>query len=110
MELFKIMGTAFIIALTVFVLAFAFTGADFVMLKFWGPKYEDTKREIFEESQSYVHGKNTYIARLRLDYESADGTRRLSLRRLILEESSTIQFKNLTSANKLFVQSLQGDN
>jgi len=70
-----------------------------------GEAYVD--RKIFEQTQSYVHGKNTYIARLRMQYESADPNTSESLRRLILEEAETIDESNLTDSNREFIARLR---
>lgn len=66
-------------------------------------------RAVFEQTQSYVHGKNTYIARLRMQYESpgsADNPE--ALRRLIIEEAETIDEDKLTPSNRNFVARLRG--
>lgn len=66
-------------------------------------------RAVFEQTQSFVHGKNTYIARLRLQYEveTADATTKESLRRLIIEEAETIDFDKLSTSNQLFISKLR---
>ena len=72
----------------------------------WGNAY--VGRKVFEQTQSYVHGKNTYIARLRLQFENAkDEKQAESLRRLILEEAETIDEGNLTNSNQLFIARLR---
>ena len=41
--------------------------------KFFGPKTENIKREIFENTQSYVHGKIQDLAKYYDEYNQADG-------------------------------------
>lgn len=53
-------------------LAFLGTALDFAQFKFWAPKYEDAKREVFEESQSYQHGMIRDLRNLKKEYRLAD--------------------------------------
>lgn len=39
------------------------TSFDFAMFKFWAPKYENAKRQTFENTQSYVEGKREDLAK-----------------------------------------------
>jgi len=103
----KIFGIAFLILLGFYVLGFFVTGGELAIYKFWAPKIEDARREVFEETQSFVHGKNTYIARLQLQYESAEGEQKEAIRRLVLEEASTISDENLTPSNRAFIRRLR---
>jgi hypothetical protein len=89
-------------------LVFILQGFGLFSLKFWGPKTVEARREIFEESQSFVHGKISHINRLRLDYEAADTeSRRKSLRRMILTEASVLEEENLPLELTLFLDSLR---
>ena len=104
---FKVFGYAFLVLLAIYVLGFFATGGELAIYRFWAPQMEDVKREVFEQTQSYVQGKNTYIARLRRDYESSEGPQRESIHRLILSEAETIDEGNLTASNRAFVNSLR---
>ena len=90
-----------------YAIGFLATGGELAIYRFWAPKFEEARRGVFEQSPSYVQGKNTYIARLRLQYEEAEGPQKESLRRLILSEAETIDGANLTSSNQKFVTSLR---
>ena len=76
--------------------------------KFWAPEFRDAQREVFEQSQSYVQGKETYLARLRLQYETAEeGPQRESLRRMILTEASTVDGEDLSEGLQEFLAELE---
>lgn len=49
--------------------SFALHGLGLVNLKFWGVKYQDAHREIFEHSKSYNHGMIRDLENLCLQYE-----------------------------------------
>lgn len=77
------------------------------VLKSAGIIGKNIERNVFKESQSFVESKNTYIARLRFQYDTAEGVSKESFRRLILEEAETIRIKNLTPNNRSFVSKLR---
>lgn len=89
-------------------LIFLLTAFGLFNLKFWGPKFQEADREIFEETQSFVHGKISHLNRLRLEYETADtDTRRASYRTMILQEASVLEEDALPASLKLFIDSLK---
>lgn len=102
----KSLGLLLLAFFGIYVAGFFILGGNFALYKFWAPRFRDVERQVFEQTQSYVQGKNTYISRLRLQYESASEQQREALRRLILSEAETISRENLTYANQAFVSSL----
>ena len=42
--------------------------------QFFAPKYENARREVFENTQSYVEGKRQDLIRYRLQYNQAPST------------------------------------
>ena len=96
-----------IAVLIVFVVAMVATGAYIEIYRVWAPVKEEARREVFEQTPSYVLGKNTYIARLRAQYEAAEDERKQSLRQLVLEEAATIDESNLSSGNRAFIRTLR---
>jgi cytochrome c biogenesis factor len=40
-------------------------------IKFWGVRKENVKREVFEQTQSYVQGKIQELTKYRLEYNKA---------------------------------------
>jgi hypothetical protein len=89
-------------------LGFLATGGDLAIYKFWAPKQENAKRQVFENTQGYVQGKTEYINNLRLDYELATGPQKEVLRRTILTEASTVDNSKLPEDLQLFISSLKG--
>ena len=106
-DILKFGGAALGGLVFLYILGFFASGGNWAIYRFWAPRMEDARREVFEQTQSYVQGKNTYISRLRLQYESAEGKHKEALRRVILSEAETIDNENLTPANRSFVNSLR---
>jgi len=89
-------------------LGFLANGYGLITLKFFGPKFAEAKREIFEETQSFVHGKASHINRLRLQYESTESaTRKAALRTMILQEASVLELENLPAGTANFIRLLR---
>jgi hypothetical protein len=67
----KTVGIAFASLFGLFALMWIVQGNDFFMYKFFAPKYEDARREVFENTQSYVEGKRQDLVKYRLEYMRA---------------------------------------
>ena len=82
----------------VFILVWVLSAFGLFQLKFWGPKYEVARRQIFVETPSYVQGKQQYLSRLHFEWTNADGSQRDALCSLARHEASTIDFELLPNA------------
>jgi len=56
------------ILILLFVIGFIGQAVNLWNLKFWGPKYEDAKRDIWEQTNSRINGAIQQIAESRLEY------------------------------------------
>lgn len=101
-------GVLALCLIVVMALGFVVQGYDLSMFKFWAPKYENVKREVFENTQSFVQGKVSYLTTLRFQYSQASGDERKALRSLILSEASTINDDRLPPDLVVFINQLKG--
>lgn len=53
-------------------------------MKFFEPKKENIRREIFEQTQSYIHGKIQDLAKYKDEYDKADNNERETIRQVII--------------------------
>ena len=99
-----------ILVICTFIISFIATGGDLALYKFWAPKQENAKRQVFENTQSYIQGKTEYIGKLRYQYLAAEpnSAQQASLRMLILSEAQTVDIDKLPYSIKAFVQQLEG--
>jgi len=105
---FSIIGTILGVVILFFGLGFLVEGSDFFLYKFWAPKQENVRRQVFENTQSYVQGKVEYLIRLRYQYQSLpEGSQKSSIRMLILDEASTVDQGKLPIDLQSFIQSLK---
>lgn len=99
--------------LTVLVVAyfigFAATGGNLLSYKFWAPKQENARRQVFENTQSYVQGKSEYIGKLIYQYRAAEaGAQKGALKQLILSEAATVDVSKLPAGERAFLTAIGG--
>ena len=99
----KILITILIIIIGIFSLQ----TMGYVSLKFWGVKYEDARREIFEHSKAYTHGTIRDLQNLRLEYsKSNDESHRQILADTILHRSAAFPLEKLPHDLRKFINNL----
>jgi hypothetical protein len=90
-------------------LGFLATGGDLAIYRFWAPKQANAQRVVFENTQSYVQGKQEYISRLRYQYQAAEpGAGKDALRTLILSEAANVDNSKLSPDVQAFLRSIGG--
>jgi hypothetical protein len=102
-----IIGTL-VTVLAVTLVSFWLGGLSFLNLKFVEPEKENIRREIFENTQSYSHGKIQNLSRLRLEYKtSKDEDHKAALKEMVLVEVSTFDLNRLPDNLYNFVKELE---
>ncbi len=71
MEYFKIILATLMGIILLGALGFAFTAVDFASYRFWAPKQENVRREVYENTKSYRDGLRRDFDNLYLQYVSA---------------------------------------
>jgi hypothetical protein len=69
-------------------------GASFLGLthyRFFGPRYESARREIFTETPSYVMGKRQFLSRLYREWEGADESHKSAICETARHEAVTLK-------------------
>ena len=92
-----------------YALGFLATGGDLAIYKFWAPKQENARRQVFVQTQSYVQGKIAHLTDLQLAYEQAEGAQRSTLRTVILREAAQIDNDKLPADLRGFVERVKGE-
>jgi len=67
----KTIGTLFVVIFIMILLIafwFAMSGVDLFSYSFFAPKYENVRRNVFENTQSYIEGKRQELSKYRLEY------------------------------------------
>lgn len=66
--------------------------------RFFAPKYENAKREVYENTQSYVEGKRQAITKHYNEWRKADSAEKNAIRAVVLQEFANFDIDKLTPA------------
>lgn len=91
----------------VFLFVFSLNVVGLINLQFWGAQYENTRREIFENTKSYKEGKKQDLIKYRLEYLKAESVEE----KQAITSTIRMMFSNYNSDNlepelKSFLQSI----
>ena len=91
----KIIFGSFAFLILIYVLGFVATGGDLAIYRFWAPKQENARRQVFENTQSYTEGKIQNLEQECHAYRTTDGAQKEALAGEIRNEASTIDINKL---------------
>ena len=81
----KIAGVCLLGLVLLVAIAFALELGGLQWKRFFAPRHENVRREVFEETQSYVHGKIQDLAKYKDEYDGADSPEdKEAIRQLII--------------------------
>jgi len=76
--------------------------------KFFAPKYEEARREVFENTQSYVEGKRQELVKYRLEHMTTeDEAEKNALKMTILSSTANLDKSLLSYELQTFLRSLE---
>jgi len=87
-----------VIAVIIGFFALIFLANEFEIfgIRFWGVRAENARREVFEQTQSYVEGKRQELTKYRLEYQrTKDSTEKEAIRQTILQSFANFDEKKL---------------
>ena len=91
----KYVWIAVLALVVLFGLSWISAGNDFFLYKYFAPKTENVRRNVFENTQSYVEGKIQNIGQECFAYKSAQGSQKTALAGEIRDEAATVDFNEL---------------
>lgn len=89
-------GVLIIIGVISVLFIFELVGLGF--FKFFEPKKENIRREVFENTKSYVHGKIQDLAKYYKEYEAGDEGEKLVLESVIRSQFASFDESKIESA------------
>jgi len=92
----KVVGLAALCFVGIIALSWIIQGNDFFMYKFWAPKYENTKREVFEGTKSYSQGIKQELANAYISYNKTgvSESERESIATFALQQTADLTDEN----------------
>ena len=70
--MFKKVTLSIVGVILLFALGWGLAYHELVFTRFFAPKRENVRREVFEETKSYVHGKTQDLAKYYEEYQKAE--------------------------------------
>ena len=102
-----IVGAVFGVLVLMFVFANIFTAFDYSMFKFWAPKIENVKREVFEQTYSYNRGMVQELENMQMEYVKAGPDQQRALASIILHRASGYPEESMPPNLRLFIRGLR---
>lgn len=86
----------FVVSLAVILgIVWMIQGADFFLYRYFAPKYEQARRETYEQSKAYRQGEALEVENLLFQYETADAAHKDALASLLLHETADLDESTL---------------
>lgn len=101
MKLSEVIGVVVLALVIVLGLTWVVQGNDFFLYKTFGPKYEQTRREIFEQSRAFNQGMVQELQNMQFEYVKATPEQRDALASIILHRASGYNLEDPIVPNDL---------
>lgn len=88
-------------------LAWVVQGSDFFLYRHFAPKYEQVRRDTFEQSKAYRQGMAQELENMRFEYVKATPSQKDALRSIILHRAADVDESALNSDLRGFIRDLR---
>jgi len=82
-------------------------GNDFFLYKVFAPKYEQVRRETFEQSKAYRQGMVQELSNMHFEYIKADSAHKVALASIILHRAADFPEEDMPADLRTFIRSLK---
>ena len=103
----KIIGFGLLFLVVIMAFAWIAQGNDFFMYKFFAPKQEAVRRQVFEETKSYNQGMIQELQNMQFQYVQADDAHKAALADIILHRASDYNLNKMPADLRGFVEKLR---
>lgn len=97
MSKLQITGVVLLSIIALVVLLFFFGALDLSFTKWYAPKKENIRREVFEETKSYVHGKQQMLGKLYGEWQDAAYDEREAIEATIKMQIADIEADDISN-------------
>ena len=88
-------------------LGFLATGGDLAIYRFWAPKQEAARREVFEQTKAYRQGMVQELQNMQFQYVQADPAGKAALASIILHRAADFPEDAMTPDLRSFIDELK---
>ncbi len=85
----------------------AFTGNDFLLYRYFAPKQESVRRQVFEQTKSYNQGMIQELQNMQFEYIKAKPEQQDALASVILHRAADFDEDKLPSDLREFIRNLR---
>lgn len=103
----QIIGIFVLVLVALLGLGWLFQGQDFFLYKVFAPKYEQVRRETFEQSKAYNQGMVQELQNMQFEYVKADTNHQAALASIILHRTADYPEDKMPADLREFVQKLK---
>ena len=97
----------FAVLIGLFALTWVVQGNNFFLTKFFAPREEAVRREVFEQSKAYNEGMAQELRRMQLEYVQAKPEQKAALASIILHQTAGYDTSKLPSDLQQFLNELR---
>lgn len=108
-DLFKSLLACLLVITIVIAIVWGIQGNNFFMYKVFAPKYEQTRREVFEQTKSYNQGMIQELSNMQFEYYQASPEHQKALATIILHRAADYDESLLPNDLRSFIQQLKRD-
>lgn len=84
-------------------------GSNFFMYQLFAPKYEQVRRETFEQSKAYRQGQVQELQSLQLDYVKGDAATKQAIGSVVIQRTADLDLNAMPPAIQQFVNQVRAD-
>lgn len=103
----KTIGIIVLVPVAIIALTWIAQGNDFFLYRAFAPKYEQVRRETFEQTKSYRQGMIQELQNMQFQYEQADEAHKDALKSIILHRVADVPEDALTPSLNAFISELR---
>lgn len=100
-------GVGVLVLVAMLGLSWVATGNDFFLYRYFAPKQEAVRRQVFEQTKSYNQGMIQELQNMQFQYEQADEAHKAALASIILHRAADYDEDKLPRDMYSFIQQLK---
>ncbi len=103
----KVFGISVGVIVGILALSWVVIGNDFFLYRYFAPKQEAVRRQVFEQTKSYNQGMIQELQNMQFQYEQADDAHKAALGSIILHRAADYDEDKLPRDLYSFIQQLK---
>lgn len=107
MSVLKVIGVVILCLALLLGTVWLFQGSDFFMYKVFAPKYEQVRRNTFEQSRAFNEGERQHLASIQAQFATSTPEQQHALANLVMQNYAAYDISKLTPQLRQFYEQCQ---